>query len=124
MKELQSLFAITAVDYDLESERKLQFLHNLFDREAKCCYRTYTQNQCFTFEQACAKVKNEFRSIYRQNRVRNYLQSLKLTFFLEKSTKTFIKALVKRDLQEKITKFTPQGPKNEWIWRGEGGIQL
>lgn len=81
----------------------------MFDGEAKRFYRSHVQNRCSSFEDAYLEMQEEFNSLTKQNRIRKYLQTLRLNSVMEKKSCDMPKAL--EDFRETITKYAPQGPK-------------
>lgn len=67
-----------AQDYKLDQTNKLAFFHNIFDGKAKRFYREKAKGRCGTFEQASQILQDEYNSVTKQNRIRHYLQSLRI----------------------------------------------
>lgn len=70
--------------YGLNEAQKLQYLHNLFDGEAKQFFRAYVQNMSNCNQIAAQKMILELNNITRQNRVRKYLQGLEIQSIMQK----------------------------------------
>ena len=81
-----------------------------FEGEARRFYRLKVRKRVPTFAEACVKMRTEFNSITRQNRVRKYLQGLRLTAVMRERSCSVTEAL--EELRETITKFAQQGPRN------------
>ena len=96
-------------DYNLSVSKKLQYMHNLFRDDAKRFYLNNVDGYATSFKQAVEMIGNEYNSPVRQNRVKNYLKSLRLSQFV-KEGKGESEALSK--LYQVITKLEPQAPKS------------
>lgn len=55
--------------YGLENAKKLQFFHNIFEGEARRFYRQNVMGISQSFVEACTRMREEYNSITRQNRV-------------------------------------------------------
>lgn len=92
----------------MNHDQNLRFFQNLFDGQAKQFYGKYVQSVCDSYDEACARVRNEYISIHRQNKVRKYLQSLSVAPIMRKKACTVSEAL--EELREVIAKYEIQGP--------------
>lgn len=97
-----------ARDYDLNQQQGLQYLHNLLRGDAKRFFRDKVQPYAATFNQAVDSVNAEYNSIVRQNRVKNYLTSYRMSTLLAES-KTETAAL--EQTYKTITKLAFQVPR-------------
>lgn len=79
---VDSYFQI-AKDYYLTSDQKLQYLHIVLWKDALRFYLNAVQPYTTTFQQAVAMIDREYNSPVRQNRVKNYLTSLRVKNFEE-----------------------------------------
>lgn len=95
-------------DYGLNEEQKLKFVHNLFDGEAKQFFRNYVQPSSTRYQVVAQKMIAELNNITRQNRVRLYLQGLKLPAVIQKENCDVTDSLGK--FRTTITRYAPQGP--------------
>eukprot|EP00171_Calliarthron_tuberculosum_P001155 IDg1155t1 len=98
-----------ARDYNLSPSQKLQFLHNLVRGDAKRFYLNSVESHVNTFRQAVDMISMEYNSVVRQNRVKNYLNGLRLSTFL-KQDMTPSEALER--VYKLITKLAPQVPQS------------
>ena len=96
-------------DYCLDQDNKFAFFHNIFEGEAKRFYREKVRERCGNFEQACQIMQDEYNNITRQNRIRKYLQSLRIQSLM--NTKKLNTAEALEELRENIPRFAPQGPR-------------
>lgn len=62
--------------------QKLQYLHNLLQGDAKRYYFDKIDRYATSFLQAIQMLEREYNSPARQNRVENYLNSLRVTTFV------------------------------------------
>ena len=69
-------------DYSLTPSQKLQYLHNLLRRDAKRFYLDKIDRCTTSFQQGIEMLEWEYNSLVRQNRVKNYLNSLRVTNFV------------------------------------------
>eukprot|EP00171_Calliarthron_tuberculosum_P023645 IDg23645t1 len=102
-----------ARDYGLSPSQKKQYLHNLLRGDAKRFYLDQVDNQVNNFNQAVQVIENEYNSVVRQNRVKTYLSTLRLSKFVTDGTDE-LSALEK--VYKLITKLSPQVPQSH---RGE-----
>lgn len=72
-----------ARDYNLTMDQKLQYLHNALSKDALRFYLNAVQPYATTFQQAVAMIDREYNSTVHQNRVKNYLKSLRVRDFEE-----------------------------------------
>lgn len=98
-----------ARDYELTATQKLQYLHNLLRGNAKRFFLDRVHGTAATFAQAVDMVSAEYNSIVRQDRVKNYLSSLRLSSFVKDGTDTTA-ALEKT--YKTISKLAPQVPRS------------
>ena len=94
-------------DYCLDQGNKLALFHNIFKGEAKRLYREKVREVCGNFGEAWQIMQNEYNEITRQNRIRKYLQSLRIQSL--RNTKKLNTAEASEELREIITRFAPQG---------------
>lgn len=102
-----------ARDYNLTESHKKQFLHNLVRGDAKRFYLNQVQTYTTTFAASVQMVESEYNSVVRQNRVKNYLNSLRLNKFIVEGADE-LSALEK--VYKLIIKLSPQVPQSH---RGE-----
>eukprot|EP00171_Calliarthron_tuberculosum_P023415 IDg23415t1 len=102
-----------ARDYGLSPAQKKQYLHNLLRGDAKRFYLDQVDNQVNNFNQAVLVIENEYNSVVRQNRVKTYLGTLRLSKFVTDGLDE-LAALEK--VYKLITKLSPQVPQSH---RGE-----
>ena len=98
------------IDYKIDDTLKLQYLHNLFDDEAKRFYRDNVYQTSATYGEAKMKMVAQYNNVTTQNRMRQYLQNLKLSSVMEKENCDVTAGL--ENLRTQINKFTPLGPPN------------
>jgi hypothetical protein len=96
-------------DYGLTLQQKFNYLHHLFDGEAKRFFRSNVMESCNSFSEACSLMQQEFNSLTRQSRVRKHLQKLRIGEVMNRKKCSVAEAL--EELRELITKLAPQGPK-------------
>lgn len=77
-------FGEACSNYGLTEELKMKYVHNFFDGEAKPFYSSYVQYTSDRYHLAAGKMVTEFNDISHRNRVRAYLQDLKLPEVLKK----------------------------------------
>ena len=75
-----------ARDYNLSTEKKLEYLHNVMSGDAKRFYLRAVEPHATTFQQAIELIGKEYNYIVRQNRVKNVLNQLRLNDKLGEST--------------------------------------
>ena len=68
-------------DYELSPTQRLNYLHNLLAGDAKRFYLDHVQPYAANYQQAIEMVNKEYNSNVRQNRVKNYLNSLRISQF-------------------------------------------
>lgn len=99
----------TVNDYQPGDIQKLQYFHNLFDRDSKLLYHII-QDSCDPFEQAAAKMMSEYSSETRENIVDNTCKILDSTL-----TQKRVHAMQVKDcksFRSKITTIFPQRPNS------------
>lgn len=96
-------------DYNLSQSQKLQYLHNVLHGDAKRYYLDTVDNYATTFQQAIDMIKVEYNSPVRQARVKNYLNSLRITNFLNEG-KNIDVSLAK--VYRMITRMSRRCPKS------------
>lgn len=69
-------------DYNLSDKQKRQYLHNLLLRDALRFYLDQVQPFTVTYQQAIDAIHREFNSAVRQARVKNHLNSLRVSAFV------------------------------------------
>jgi hypothetical protein len=100
-----------ANDYNFSAKKKLDYMHHVLDGEAKRFYREKILSSCATFAEVTGTMKEEFNILTRQSRVRKRLQKLRLSTIVGNRRCSVTEAL--EELQESITKLTPQGPRTQ-----------
>ena len=80
-------------DYGLRSQQQFNYLHHLFDGEAKRFLRSNVMASCNSFSEACSLMQQQFNSLTRQSRVRKHLQKLRLGEVMTKKKCTAAEAL-------------------------------
>lgn len=71
-------------DYSLSPSRKLQYLHNLLSGDAKRFYLDKVDGIATTFQHAVQLINDEYNSHVRQTRIKDYLNTLRVSTFVEK----------------------------------------
>lgn len=94
-------------DYCINEKQKLKFVLNLLDVEAKQIFRIYIQPSFIRYQVVTQKLIAEFNNITSQNRVKSYLQGLKLPAMMQKENYGVTDGLGK--IRKTIIRFTPQG---------------
>ena len=102
-----------ARDYGLNQKQKLDYLHNLLSGDAKRFYLDVVDGYASGFQQAVDMVEGEYNSIVRQTRVKNYLNTLRLSQYESEGIET--PASLER-VYKTITKLARQVPR---AFRGE-----
>ena len=69
-------------DYNLNPSQKHQYLHNLLHSDAKRYYLEKVDRYATSFQQAVSMLENEYNSLARHTRVKNYLNSLRVSSFV------------------------------------------
>ena len=69
-------------DYNLKPAQKLRYLHNLLRGDAKRFYFDTVEGYAIKFEQAISMIEREYNSIVRQNKVKNFLKSLRMSKYV------------------------------------------
>ena len=110
LNEAINLYLDAANGYELNQEQRLKYFRNIFEGEARMFYRLNVSKRVQTFADACVKMRTEFNSITRQNRVRKYLQGLWLTAVMRERSRSVTEAL--EEFRETITKFAQQSSRN------------
>lgn len=70
----------------MSENQKLRYFHNIFHGEAKRYYKSYMQPGCNIFEESFDRIRNEYSSSARQNKVRKYLQNIALSSVTEEKS--------------------------------------
>lgn len=96
-----------AIDYNLSPPQKLQYIHNLLSKDAKRFYLERVATYAQTFQQAVDMVNQEYNSPVRQTRVKNYLNSLRVSEFVKKGDE---KSAALAKVYRLITKLSRQVP--------------
>ncbi|CDF36767.1 unnamed protein product [Chondrus crispus] len=96
-------------DYNLSPPQRLQFLHNLLRGDAKRYYLDKIDGYATSFQQAIQMLEEEYNSPVRQTRVKNYLNSLRVTVFAAEG-KEMSAALALT--YKSIIIFSRQGPRS------------
>lgn len=94
-------------DYNLTPAQKLQFIHNILSKDAQRFFVDRVKNYATNFEHAVELVDIEYNSAVRQSRVKNYLNSLRVSDFINSDTDA-AKALSK--VYKAILKMSRQVP--------------
>ena len=71
-------------DYALSPTQKLQYLHNLLRGDAKRFYLDKVDGYATGFQQAVQIINDEYNSYVRQTRIKDYLNALRISVFMEK----------------------------------------
>lgn len=85
-QEFADEYRQVANDYGLTEEQKFQYLHNILKKDAQRYYLTNVKDYAHSFDHAINLIDEEYNSIVRQNRVKNYLNSLRITDFISSTT--------------------------------------
>ena len=96
-------------DYFLTPSQKLQYLHNLLRGDAKKFYLDKMDGYATSFQQGIEMLEREYNSPVRQNRVKNYLNSLRVTTFVLQGIEMSA-ALAK--VYKSIIKLSRQAPRS------------
>lgn len=102
-----------ARDYGLSASQKKQYLHNLLRDDAKRFYLDRIDNDVSLYSEAVRLIENEYNSIVKQNRVKNFLSSLRVSSYM-KDGMDELSALEK--VYKIVTKLSTQVPP---AYRGE-----
>ncbi len=70
-----------ARNYSLSHQQEKQYLHNLLRGDAKRFFLDIVENYVIQFEQAVEVIEKEYNSTVRQNRMKNYLNGLRMAKF-------------------------------------------
>lgn len=108
LEELFENYEQTCEDYKLTDKHKHQYVHNLFEGEAKVFFKQNVYPNVRNYEQVKQEMLQEFNNATRQNRVRQYLLSLTLNTIMKDKSCNVSAGL--EHLRNIITKFAPQGP--------------
>lgn len=71
-------------DYSLSQAHRLQYLHNLLCGDAKRFYLDKVDGYATSFQQAVQMVSDEYNSHVRQTRIKDYLNAIRVTSFMDK----------------------------------------
>lgn len=96
-------------DYNLSPAQKLQYLHNLLRGYAKRFYLDKVDGYATSFQQAVQMLELEYNSAVRQTRVKNYLNSLRITSFTAEGTEV---SAALSNLYKAIIKLSRQAPRS------------
>ena len=96
-----------ARDYNRSSQQKLQYLHNIMGDDAKRFYLDVVLPNVSTFNHEVELIEHEYKSIVRQNRVKNVLNTLRLK---DKIGESQDKEEALARVYKTITKLAPQVP--------------
>lgn len=77
-----------AEDYDLDDDQRFRYLHNLLRKDAHRFYLDSVRPNASTYEEAVTLLEKEYNSVVRQTRVKNHLNGLRLTQFINNDTDT------------------------------------
>lgn len=108
--EFFKMYDIASVDYQLSYELKFQFLHNLFDGEARRFYLDKIAPFNSIYTEVKKKMIDQYNNSTTQNRMRQYLQNLKLSTIMEKESCDVTTGIEK--LRDTVNKYTPLGPES------------
>lgn len=72
-----------ARDYKLNPGQKLQYLHNILSKDAQRFYLDRVAHYATTFQQAIDMINQEYNSPVRQTRVKNFLNSLRVSEYVD-----------------------------------------
>lgn len=84
LSEFLEAYSTVTKDYELTVEEKLQYMHNLFKKEALRYYNSSVKGKVTTFTEACKKMREHFNSGDKQTRVKNELQNIKFQDYVKK----------------------------------------
>ena len=96
-------------DYNLNPSQKLQNLQNLPNRDAKRYYLDKVDGYASSFQQAVSMLENEYNSPVRQNRVKNFLNSLRVSSYITQGVGSSA-ALSK--IYKSVIKLSRQAPRS------------
>ena len=71
-------------DYSLSPTQRLQYLHNLLRGDAKRFYLDKVDGYASSFQQAVQMIHDEYNSHVRQTRIKDYLNTIRVSNFMEK----------------------------------------
>ncbi|GAB0496835.1 hypothetical protein MMPV_008156 [Pyropia vietnamensis] len=98
-----------ARDYDLNQMQRFQYMHNILSGDAKRYYLDKVQGYATSFTQAVDMISTEYNSIVRQNRVKNYLSSYRMSSLTRDGVS---EAAALEQTYKTITKLAPQVPRS------------
>lgn len=110
IEEYFKTYETAILDYKIDNTSKFQYLHNLFDNEAKRFYRDNVYPVSHTYEEAKRKMVMQYNNITTQNRMRQFLKNISLSSIMDKESCDITVALEK--LRSTINKYTPLGPES------------
>ena len=96
-------------DYSLSPPQRLQFLHNLLRGDVKRYYLNKIDGYETSFQQAIQILEEEYNSPVRQTRVKNYLNSLRVTAFVAEGKEMYDGLAL---TYKSIIKFSRQAPRS------------
>lgn len=102
-----------ARDFGLSASQRKQYLHNLLRDDAKRFYLDRIDNDVSLYSEAVRLIEDEYNSIVRQNRVKNFLSSLRISGYTKEGMDE-LAALEK--VYKIVTKLSSQVPS---AYRGE-----
>lgn len=94
------IYRDAARDLSLDENHNLNFLYILFDEESKIVYGEIVQGQYWNFNEAQGLMSYNYRIISNKNRVRKYLQKIRLDI-IEKHNN----CPIRKGLEELLDKF-------------------
>ena len=95
--------------YNLNPSQKLQYLDNLLNGDAKRYYLDKVDGYASSFQQAVSMLENEYNSPVRQTRVKNYLNSLRVSSYITQGVESSA-ALSK--IYNSVIKLSRQAPRS------------
>ena len=95
--------------YNLGPFQKLQYLQNVLHGDAKRFYLDKVDGYATAFQQAVAMLEYEYNSPVRQTRVKNYLNSLRLSSYISQGVEASA-ALSK--IYKSVIKLSKQAPRS------------
>lgn len=98
-----------AREYKLTAAQKLQVMYSLLHGDSKRLFLDQVHGTAATFARAADMVSTEYNFIVRQDRVQNYLSSLRLSSFIQEGADTTASM---EKTYEVISKLAPQVPRS------------
>lgn len=105
LSEFLSVYDTVSIDYELTDNQKLQFMHNLFKRQALRFFNTTARSSARTYEQAKELMVEQFNSENVRSRVLNQLQSIRfVTYVRSEGSRTKALSVMSNYIQNQSTK--------------------